>query len=160
METVLLENERFADSEYVFVVEDDDWYSPNYLASLTIALLTADLVGEPHAPFYNVRYRSYAICPNAHYAALCATAFRASLIRDILPLIDSSDTELDRRIWEELDCSKRLQRTRHCVGLKGQSGRPGLSGGHIPDGFRPDPEGRLLRQWICDDAHEVLNSEN
>jgi hypothetical protein len=156
MHSALLEHDRIADSEYVFVVEDDDWYGPNYLASLSLGLMTHDLAGEPHAPYYNVRHRSYSVCANAHYAALCATAFRAKLIAKILPLIDPFNTELDRRIWERVDCSKHLQRTRHCVGLKGQGGRWGLCAGHVPTGFKPDPDGTVLGKWIGDDAAEVL----
>lgn len=158
VESALLEHSRLANSEYVFFIEDDDWYGPNYLASLAVGLMTHDLAGEPRAPYYNVRYRSYSICGNAHYAALCATSFRAKLISRILPLIDRGSTELDRRIWEQVDCSKHLQRTRHCVGLKGQGGRPGLCAGHVPTGFKPDPYGTVLRKWIRDDAAEVLNT--
>lgn len=156
MERALNECARFADSEYIFVIEDDDWYGPNYLASLSVGLMTHELAGESPAPFYNVEHRSYSICGNVHYAALCATAFRPALIGKFLPLIDRGDTELDRRIWEQVDCSKQLQRTRHCVGLKKQGGRAGLSGGHVPRGFKPDPQGDMLRKWIGADAAEVL----
>ena len=156
LERALFEHERLADSEYVFVIEDDDWYGPNYLASLVVGLMKSDLVGEPRAPFYHVTHRSYRICGNDYYAALCSTAFRAKLISKILPLIDRSNTELDRRIWELADCSKLLQRTRHCVGLKGQGGRPGLCNGHVFTGFRADPDGIVLKKWIQEDASEVL----
>jgi hypothetical protein len=159
METALREHSRLGDSEYVFVIEDDDWYGPNHIASLFIALLNADLAGEPRAPFYNVPYRCHSTCGNNHYAALCATAFRASLIPQILPLMDPNDTELDRRIWEQTRCSKHLQSTRHCVGLKGQGGRPGLCSGHVPIGYTPDPDGRVLRKWIHTDADEVLRMQ-
>ena len=156
IETALEEHARFPDSEYVFVIEDDDWYGPHYLASRTVALMTHELVGEPHAPFYHVPHRAYKLCGNAHYAALCATAFRARLIAKVLPLVDIHDTELDRRIWEQVDCSRQLQPTRHCVGLKGQGGRPGLTGCHLPSGYTPDPHGTMLKRWIRDDAAEVL----
>jgi hypothetical protein len=156
MEIALREQQRLRNSEYVFIIEDDDWYGPNYLASLTVGLMTHELVGEPCAPFYHVSKRAYSVCGNVDYAALCATAFQSRLINKILPLIDPWDTELDRRIWTEVNCPKQLQQTRHCVGLKAQGGRPGLCNGHNGIGFTPDPYGTKLRKWIGDDAAEVL----
>ncbi len=153
----LREHDNLPDSEFVFIIEDDDWYGPNYVASLLIPLMTHDLAGESYFRYYNVSERSYHHCGNAHHAALCATAFRATLIPRILSVIDEKDVYLDLRIWAQLNCSKHLQRTGHCVGLKAQAGRPGLTWGHQPHGFRPDPNGVVLKTWLGDDAADVLN---
>lgn len=154
-----LEQANRPDSEFVFFIEDDDWYGPHYLMSLLIALVSHDIAGESYARYFNVSERSYRYCYNAHHAALCSTAFRAVLIPQIIPLIADTDVYLDRRIWWDVDGRKHLQRTHHCVGLKGQDGRPGLAWGHRSceaHGFRPDPDGMVLKQWIGDDAKEVL----
>lgn len=152
----LKEHSNLQNSEYVFFIEDDDWYGPHFVASLLIALMTHELVGESHHRYYNVTERSYHHCRNAHHAALCATAFRATLIPHILSLVDDNSAYLDLRIWARLHCSKHLQRTGHCVGLKAQAGRPGLTWGHQSDGFRPDPDGIVLKKWLGDDADIVL----
>jgi hypothetical protein len=151
----LHEHDQLSNSEFVFFIEDDDWYGPNYVASLLIALMTHDLVGESHFRYYNVSECSYRHCLNTDHAALCATAFRATLIPHIASLIDESDVFLDLRIWSKLSCSKFLQPTRHCVGLKAQTGRPGLSG-HRSQSFCPDPHGTVLKQWFGNDAADVL----
>jgi hypothetical protein len=152
----LREIDNLPDSEFIFIIEDDDWYGSDYVASLLIALMTHDLAGESHFRYYNVSERSYYHCRNVHHAALCATAFRAALVPIIRSLIDEKDVYLDLRLWAQLNCSKHLQPTRHCVGLKGQAGRPGLAWGHQSHGFRPDPEGITLKRWLGNDAMEVL----
>ena len=116
-----LEAANHSGSEFVFFIEDDDWYSPNYLASLLIALTNHELAGESHSRYYNVAQLGYRHCLNADHASLCATAIRASLIPRIMSLIFDTDIYLDLRMWSVLDCSKHLQRTRHCVGLKSRT---------------------------------------
>lgn len=152
----LREIRKLPNSEFIFFIEDDDWYGPDYVASLLIALMTHDLVGESHSRYYNVSQRSYHHCGNTGHAALCATAFRAALIPRIVSLIKNSDVFLDLRIWADLSCSKFLQPTQHCVGLKGQAGRPGLTWGHRAHGFLPDPNGKVLKKWVGNDAAVVL----
>jgi hypothetical protein len=152
----LREHANCRDSEYVFFIEDDDWYGPDYIASLLVGLTSHDLAGESHHCYYNVSERSYYHCGNAEHAALSATACRAALIPDVLSLVDEKNVYLDLRMWNELDCSKHLQQTRHCVGLKAQAGRPGLAWGHQQDGFVPDRRGSVLRKWFGVDAQDVL----
>lgn len=156
LRTALHAHAELRGSEFVFMIEDDDWYGPHYVTSLMLALLDHDLAGESYARYYNVSQRSYYFCRNTSHASLCSTAFRAALIPRILPLIDDEDALLDIRIWSEIDCSKHLQRTRHSVGLKGQSGRSGLTWAHDSGRFRADPDGVILRQWLGRDANEVL----
>ncbi|MGA8642310.1 hypothetical protein, partial [Candidatus Binatus sp.] len=59
-----------------------------------------------------------------------------------------------------LDCSKHLQRTRHCVGLKAQNGRPGLGWGHSSLRFQSDPFAIVLKRWLGADAAAVLKHVN
>jgi hypothetical protein len=153
----LREQARLAGSDFIFFIEDDDWYGPHYLASLLIALTSHELVGESHSRYYNVSDLSYHFCRNSQHAALYATAIRACLIPRIASLIDKQNIYFDRRIWEQLDCSKHLQPARHCVGLKGQTGRPGLGWGHRPSkSFVPDPQAIVLKEWLGGDASDAL----
>jgi hypothetical protein len=156
LEVGLREQARLGGSDFVFFIEDDDWYGPHHLASLWIALTRHELVGESFSRYYNVSELSYHFCSNANHAALCATAIRATLIPQIVSLIDERDIYFDRRIWRRLDCSKHLQPTRHCVGLKGQAGRPGLGWGHRPSNFIPDPQAIVLKEWLGGDASDAL----
>jgi hypothetical protein len=152
----LQEQCRIPGSEVVFVIEDDDWYGPDYVASLFTALVTYDLVGESCSRYYNVSRQSYHHCLNKHHAALCATAFRAALTPRVISCIDLDSIYLDLSIWGQLNCSKHLQRTNHCVGLKAQVGRPGLSWGHQSQAFHPDHNGAVLKKWVGGDAVDIL----
>lgn len=142
----------------VFIVEDDDWYGPRYLETLAPALDQVELVGERHCHYYHVGARVWKLCPNTNHASLCQTAFRSSLIPQIERLTCTQFALLDIRSWYEIDCSRRLFDTAHCVGLKGQKGRPGITTAHTPDGtFNSDPEGLKLVEWVGEqDAKEIF----
>jgi len=145
-------------SKAVAVIEDDDWYSPHYLANMIPKLLTSALAGESHAKYYHVAERKYREMGNANHASLCQTVFRGELVPQILPLVEGT-TFLDKRIWE-LDVPKSLVPSQHAVGLKGQPGRSGIGVGHRPKDngkWIADTDGSVLRDWIGEDATEVLN---
>jgi hypothetical protein len=150
-----------ATSKFVFVIEDDDWYAPQYITNLMAVLLDYELAGESQAKYYNVAERKFREMGNGGHASLCQTAFRGSLVPRILPLISDESAFLDTRIWK-LDVSKHLRPSTFSVGLKGQAGRKGIGVGHRPAAngkWHDDADGDVLRQWIGDDATEVLNGQ-
>lgn len=143
---------------YVYIIEDDDWYAQNYLETLSWSLAESELVGEKNAHYYNVKEQVWKLCGNLAHASLCQTAFRASLIPKILPLISESSAFVDIRLWREIQCDKSLLDSANCVGLKGQKGRAGIGMGHRPNSsWCKDEQGYKLIEWIGhEDAAEVF----
>jgi len=138
--------------EFVFVIEDDDYYSPEYLARLIEPLRSADIVGETCAKYYNVAQRTYRRHKNCNHASLSQTAFRLStvgpLLRRILP---RRPKWIDMDLWADAKSNglrRVLQRTDFAVGIKGLPGRPGLGMGHRPSGYRADRRAQVLRHWL------------
>lgn len=145
-------------SKYVVIIEDDDWYDRAYLTNIVPVLFDHELAGESQAKYYNVAERKYRLMGNGNHASLCQTAFRGELIPRILPLISPGSAFLDTRLWKLEGVSKHLRPSTFSVGLKGQAGRKGIGCGHRPNqhSWHDDKDGTVLREWIGDDAGEVL----
>jgi hypothetical protein len=146
----------------VAVIEDDDYYSQDYLARMIPKLVDHDLAGESHALYFHVRNRAYRYMHNSGHASLCQTVFRTTLIDQILQLLDDNSPFVDLRIWR-LPVRKILKPSKCSVGLKGQSGRGGLGIGHRGEGphWHSDPMGLVLRKRIGEeDASLIFREEN
>lgn len=147
----------------IVVIEDDDWYHPEYLATCVRNLQSCQATGDPLQRYYNVAQRRYVVMNNRG-SALCQTAFR----RALLPLMRQAAEEalsvnqygIDARFWAKLSPSQyRLQAEQQTVGMKGLPGRSGLGIGHRPDrrrAWQDDQHGVLLRSWIGADADVYL----
>jgi hypothetical protein len=139
-----------ADERVVFV-EDDDWYSPDWLTHVAGHLEYAELVGERRSRYYNVATRRWREMGNTGHASLCATALRGRALNTLRQVLRTHRTGIDMRLWHQ-HRSRHLFDGHRVVGIKGLPGRGGVGVGHRKDFGAPDPDGRVLRQWIGDDA--------
>ena len=142
----------------VMFIEDDDWYSPQYMSRQLELLRGASIAGERPSRYYHLPSNKWRIMRSVH-ASLCQTAMRASL----LPLLESvcrADASfIDVSLWQRVfttHCafSERLDDTTHCVGMKGLPGRAGIGIGHRPElgaGWNADPGREKLREWLGND---------
>lgn len=144
------------DGEFIFIIEDDDWYHPAHIERLLVPLMEFDLVGESHAKYYHVGQRKFRQLHNANHASLCQTAFHRSLIPTVLRHLDTAFVDL--KLWANTASRFLHPESITCVGLKGQVGRMGIGIGHRPRGPRwcDDLDGSVLREWIGEDTVEVL----
>lgn len=147
---------RAAKHDAVIVIEDDDWYSPEYVQMVVNRLESQPvmtLCGERPSRYYNVRTRCYRLPGNEKHASLCQTAFRLELIPRVLTVL-GDDSWIDLRLWWKIPGE--LYDGCNVVGIKGLSGRAGVGIGHR-DGGTPDPELTVLRSWIGDDVEEYVH---
>lgn len=141
----------------IAVIEDDDWYAPDYLIWLDEALRRSPLVGEADAIYYNVQNRTWRACQNRSHASLCSTAWNdeavGSLVDYLLLAALEGEPFLDVQLWRQWKGETRLEspRRRRVIGLKGLPGRRniGVGGGDHPNA---DPGGEALRELIGADA--------
>ena len=129
--------------------EDDDWYSPDYLADVDKWLGRADLVGEPMARYFNVQSGVGKQLNNKNHCSLCSTAVKGSGIEALKQSVAKHKKFIDLELWRTFKGKKFLSNTRHVVGIKGLPGREGIGCGHKMAG---NATNGLLRQWIGDDA--------
>jgi hypothetical protein len=136
-----------ADDKLV-IIEDDDVYAPDYLTWINTMLEDADLVGESHARYYNLRTKMARPLSNAQHASLCSTAMKGAAIETFRQELKPGVKFIDINLWENFKGRKILHRGNRVVGLKGLPGREGIGMGHKND-FQGqiDMNGSILRQW-------------
>lgn len=138
-------------------IEDDDWYSPDYLDWCAEALRTADLVGESFGRYYNVRTRVGRNLGNSKHSSLCSTAVKGRGILLFDRVCAVKHKFIDLALWKM--GRGKLTPGDRVVGIKGLPGRTGIGIGHRESfhGER-DAGGDLLRCWIGDDADAYLGA--
>lgn len=146
----------FVRGDKVFLVEDDDYYGPSYLATLAAALDDVALVGVCPAFYYHCPARKWRSLGNRDHASLAATAFRS----EVLPSFAAGaavpgNKYIDCWLWSEwpriVGGSWRLlpqdDKRPFQVGLKGLTG-DGAGLGHDDRPGIADPDYTVLRRWL------------
>lgn len=148
--------------DLVLVVENDDWYAPDYVTTMVARLDQHSLVGEVPARYYHVPSNQYLMNANTTHASLSQTGMRAELLSELRSIcIAGGLSFIDIRLWN-IDAKKGLYMDKRSVGIKGLPGRPGIGIGHRPEagcGWQDDADGVVLRSWIGDDA-ELYSRES
>jgi glycosyltransferase involved in cell wall biosynthesis len=147
-----------ARGDYVCVIEDDDWYGPNYLSN-TVRLLVQkyDLVGETPSRYYHVARCCWRDMKNRHMASLCQTGFRRRTVASLLVALCRREVWLDTTLWRTAARGVfryAFHSGAQVVGIKGMPGRGGMSTAHFVQGvqWNTDREGTKLREWVGSDA--------
>ena len=149
--------ERVFITDRLAIIEDDDRYSDDWLEVCDRHLEKATLVGETLARYYNVATRQGRQLNNVAHSSLCSTAMRGRAIDAFRQACKVNQKFIDLDLWRKHRDA--LLFTGHrVVGIKGMPGRGGIGMGHN-ERFKGqhDPDGRLLRQWIGDDADWYLS---
>lgn len=152
-----IENVR---GDYVLVIEDDDYYKPNYVEVMVSMLKHSPLVGETKARYYNLKHRCYKEYPNSEHASLCQTGFHKSLLPLFEEAVNSGELYIDIYLWKQA-LDKHVDHLLFSglglsVGMKGLPGRPGIGIGHRPVGYASDDQLNVLRRWIGKDEEKYL----
>lgn len=136
------------DSATVVILEDDDAYLPEHLATVVDALAGAELVGERVARYYNVATRRFKTIPGQFHASLASTAVRGRSLAMLREVCAAGSRRIDMDLWRGFTGSKALLETANVVGIKGLPGRGGIGVGHRDTFGDPDPDGALLAEWL------------
>lgn len=143
-------------NDKIIVSEDDDWYHPEYIETMSGLLDQTRLAGFSFDLYYKLPLKKYKRCGNPSHASLAATGFT----REMIPFIERcklhKSVYIDCYLWAEgtADCSNwRLipntakdKRAYH-VGMKCMPGGKGLGQGHTEEGAA-DFNDDMLRSWI------------
>lgn len=143
----------------ILFIEDDEWYSPEYVEQMALKLDRYQITGEGKSRYYNVQFKTWIINSDIQHAALARTGIRSSLIPDLKKIIEKNKTLIDVKLWQTVKNSQQgiFFDQQLSVGIKGMPGRPGIGNGHrrLP-GAHFDADGRTLREWIGNDYEFYL----
>lgn len=138
--------------ERLAIIEDDDWYAPDWLTTVDRELDRAELVGEHRARYYNVQQRRGRQLANTSHASLCSTAMRGSALQDFAEACRARPKYIDLELWRRAR-GRHLFGGNRVVGMKGLPGRGGIGMGHdAAFNGQTDSDGALLRSWVGLDA--------
>jgi hypothetical protein len=148
------------DAHPLAVIEDDDWYAPDYLqwVSNQFAEHKAHLIGESFARYYHVGRRIGRQLDNRRHASLCSTATCGPGTAVFRRVARRRAKFIDLELWRSFHGKRRLVRGAKVCGIKGLPGREGIGAGHR-DSFcgQQDPHEALLCEWVGDDAEAYLH---
>lgn len=144
---------KYVKGDFVFTIEDDDCYMPNYIETMLFFLQRFDVVGQANSRYYNIKDRAWKEWRNYTHTSLCETALR----RDKLDLLDrainSGQLFFDVILWQIIINERHSHLLFDHIGLicgmKGLPGKRGIGGGHFPDKtFTRDPFFEKLKAWV------------
>lgn len=144
--------------DYIFVIEDDDFYTPEYIETMIDLMRFVPVVGEGTAKYYNLKIPGYKEMRNREHASLCQTALRSTHKDLLYKAVHSGELYFDIHLWRTVIDSKipsiLVNDTALCIGMKGLPGRTGIGAGHKKEkrDYYLDAGGRKLKEWLGSDA--------
>jgi hypothetical protein len=147
------------DVEAVFIIEDDDYYNPQYLSVMVSKLNGCDIVGQLYTVYYDPVHRGWMRNGNALHASLFQVAFRI----EILPIFERICQTRKRFIDMEFFRVVKGRRINLfdgqdlAIGIKGLPGRVGIGSGHRMEiKMQRDPDFVKLKELIGEDYKYYL----
>ena len=144
---------HISESENLVIIEDDDYYAPNYLTTVSGLLNNSNLIGQSGSKYYNVKTKKHRQLSNVFHSSLCSTAMKGDAIAFFKTVCQSKKELIDVELWRRYKGKKQLYRADCVIGIKGLPGRDGIGIGH-KSSFQGkiDADGSIFRQWLKSDS--------
>jgi hypothetical protein len=134
----LLEALKVVTGDIILIIEDDDWYSPNYIENMVKKFKALSegkpisqsslIIGEGHTIYYHFRNYTHKYHDNLSHSSLFQTGFTKDLIPKINDLLIKHIDQMyfDMHLWKDIkDCNKCIFLTKSpwSIGIKGLVGK-------------------------------------
>lgn len=139
--------EQLKECDLIFFIEEDDYYSPQYIETLANAWGGEDLIGVENTIYYNIFTNCYQEFKHSHASMFC-TAMKGGL-----KFPSGNEKFIDILLWKTF--KGRLIKADICVGIKHNIGLI-VSAGHTMKLKHDDPQKEKLRNL----THEDFNFYN
>lgn len=161
-----LEQAAQVDNEFFVIMEDDVWYSPKFLETYINKMVEQDLemTGAKRCLTYSLHH-GWVLKEGKEHSSLCATVFHKSLIPHLMTLVKNSDSpSFDVKSWKSFGVGKKRFDFHLHWNLKDLPGTGGFVGHNTNNensrrnyAYQPDPDHRLLKEVLGDDADDYLS---
>lgn len=148
--------EKLIKTDYVCILEHDDYYSSDFIFQCEASLQEAPLMGFCFDTYYHVPTRSYKLMKNSYHASLAATAFHSDLLLAVHWCAGMGNPFIDSALWSGYNGPNSLVNNTkedgsvYHLGIKGHHG---ITIHHRePYDYTPDPDGQQLKKWIGEEA--------
>jgi hypothetical protein len=153
---------QYDNIDLVFIIEDDDYYTPRYLRVMLSKLNSYLVIGEQYSIYYNPVLRGYFLNGNTIHSSLFQTAFSPLLLEKMEGICTKKARFIDMTLFKRSNIPFEkmglFSGENLAIGIKGLPGRGGIGMGHRP-GLQlvPDPDMSKLKEWIGDDFIYYMN---
>lgn len=138
--------------KFIFVMEDDEWYSSRYLEIYCSLLEKFGAVGESNSKYFHVQVQGYKEMGNVSHSSLSQTAFRVELLELMKMAVNSGNMYFDIVFWLTLQRDKiptvLMNNKNLSIGIKGMPGRGGIGAGHRTKDYIIDLDWKRLESWV------------
>lgn len=145
---------RYYPIEAVFIIEDDDYYSPQYLSVMMEKLKGFDVVGQQCTVYYNPVIRGWMRNGNYTHASLFQVAFSITVLPQFASVCRRRIKYIDMNFFRSMAHHKvnLFNGQDLAIGIKGLPGRTGIGMGHRAEiKMARDPEFLKLKELIGED---------
>jgi len=145
--------------EYVYVIENDDWYPANYFEKMHFGYpdgLQYDIVGIPFSHYYHIGNRRHQLLNHPLRASLFCTGFKTKILKDF-----RHGQNLDISIWKhirETRCSLKFVYDLLPIGIKHGMGLCAGMGHNKMKLKNEDKDMSWLRSHVDSDAWTFYNT--
>lgn len=149
--------------DIVFIIEDDDYYSPRYLRVMVEKLNDYDIAGEMESIYYNPVLRIFKRMVNMNHSSLFQVAFTINMLSLFENICRIHPYFIDIIFFRVAKGKVNIFSDGNmAIGIKGMAGRKGIGVGHRMKGGIADPELKTLKKLIGEDYkyYESANIHN
>lgn len=149
------------ENDKILIMEDDDWYAPNYIEFMLPYFDQADMIATNRITYYHLLGRVWKQGKPAKHSALAQTGFTQKAIPQLKRVCEMDNWEIrekglvDRYWWHSFEGTQLLIQEPPLLhaGFKGLFGRKGLAEGHEHTswGYKKDDDYTFLKSIIGDD---------
>jgi len=154
----------FITGDKIIIIEDDEYYAPEYLAGMAARLAYHEVVGIKNSKYYHLPSGGHCTHSNGSHASLAQTAFRSASLPAFKRCLDMRSQQfLDIRLWQRTYRTLRgflfIDEPPLYLGIKGLPGRPGIGIGHDEKQYREfdTPARDRLKSWVPGDYQVYLD---
>lgn len=138
--------------EYLAIIEDDDWYSPDYLEWMISRLGGIEVVGLAPTVYYHLPAAKFAVLLHPGRSSLFTVVGRTEFLRPRLEVAarETTDPFVDLRLWSRLGSQAGTVLSGAAIGIKHGLGSC-LGQGHNPELAFPwsyDTDRRWLKRMV------------
>lgn len=148
---------RIKNCDVIIFLEDDDWYSNNYIATMVLEWKKANrpaIFGIGFTIYYHIFQQMYVTIPHRQRASAMSTMVTRSILNMSWP--KDNNPYLDVEMWAQISGKTFIPRTPICIGIKHGIGIVG-GGAHNGDNKHynvKDSGGAWLRGMIGEEDYK------
>lgn len=116
--------------DLVFIIENDDFYPPNYFESFAPYFVNYEFFGDEFTTYYNLKNKTYRTWHHPGRASLFTTGFKISAL-DKFQWPADDEPFLDLRLWHYARSRKRRFVKTGALGIKHGVGKTGGKGHYM-----------------------------